>query len=112
MDFNLKKSLGQNFLQDNNILNNIVNASNIKPNSLVIEVGPGSGNLTKKIASVADFVLCYEIDTRLEEILTEELYEFNNIEIIYDDFLKRDIKSDIEVYQYDNLYLVANPWLK
>ncbi len=108
MDFEFKKSLGQNFLTDKNILENIVNVSEIEPNSLVIEVGPGSGNLTKEIAKVANYVLCYEIDTRLEEILSENLYEFNNIDIIFDDFLKRDIKSDIENYKYDNLYLVAN----
>ena len=108
MDFNFKKSLGQNFLQDKNILENIVKVSNIKPNSLVIEVGPGSGNLTKYIARTATHVLCYEIDNRLEEILSETLYEFKNIDIIFDDFLKRDIKSDIEKYNYDNLYLVAN----
>lgn len=108
MDFEFKKSLGQNFLQDKNILENIVKSANIEPNSLVIEVGPGSGNLTKYIAKVATHVLCYEIDTRLEEILSENLYEFNNIDIIFDDFLKRDIKLDIEKYKYDNLYLVAN----
>ena len=108
MDFNFKKSLGQNFLIDKNILENIVKVSNIDQNSLVIEVGPGSGNLTKFIALKATHVLCYEIDTRLEEILSENLYEFNNIDIIFDDFLKRDIKKDIENYNYDNLYLVAN----
>ena len=108
MDFEFKKSLGQNFLQDKNILENIVKVSNILPNSLVIEVGPGSGNLTKFIAKIAKHVLCYEIDTRLDEILSENLYEFNNINIIFDDFLKRDINKDIEKYNYDNLYLVAN----
>ncbi len=108
MDFEFKKSLGQNFLTDKNILQNIVKASNIESNSLVIEVGPGSGNLTKYIAKVATHVLCYEIDTRLEEILSENLYDFNNIDIIFDDFLKREIQKDIENYKYDNLYLVAN----
>ena len=108
MDFNFKKSLGQNFLQDKNILENIVKVSNIKSNSLVIEIGPGSGNLTKEIAKVADYVLCYEIDNRLEEILDENLYQYNNINIIYDDFLKRDIEEDIKQYQFNNLYLVAN----
>ena len=108
MDFELKKSLGQNFLTDKNILENIVNVANILPNSLVVEVGPGSGNLTKFIAKKATHVLCYEIDTRLEEILSENLYEFNNVDVIFDDFLKRDINKDIKKYTYDNLYLVAN----
>jgi len=108
MDFNFKKSLGQNFLTDKNILERIATSANIQGNSLVIEVGPGSGNLTRFIANLATHVLCYEIDTRLEEILDENLVEFNNIDIIYDDFLKRDINSDIKKYSYDNLYLVAN----
>ena len=108
MDFQFKKSLGQNFLQDKNILKKIVSVSDIKENSLVIEIGPGSGNLTKEIAKVANKVLCFEIDTRLEEILDFELREYNNIDIIYDDFLKRDIKKDLENYSYQNLYVVAN----
>ena len=108
MDFNFKKSLGQNFLHDKNILSKIVEVANISGNSLVIEVGPGSGNLTKYIARYATNVLCYEIDNRLESILDQELIEFNNIDIIFDDFLKRDINKDIEKYNYDNLYLVAN----
>ena len=108
MDFNFKKSLGQNFLTDKNILTKIVEVSDIKENSLVIEVGPGSGNLTKELAKTKANILCYEIDTRLEPILDQELKEFNNINIIFDDFLKRDIKTDIEKYTYDNLYLVAN----
>lgn len=108
MEFNFKKSLGQNFLKDKNILEKIVEVSNIEPNSLVIEVGPGSGNLTKYLASAATNVLCYEIDTRLEEILSDNLYEFKNIKIIFDDFLKRDIKKDIKEFNYNNLYLVSN----
>ena len=107
-NFNYKKSLGQNFLQDINILTNIVKAANITDKSLVVEVGPGSGNLTREIAKVASHVLCYEIDERLETILDKNLIEYKNIDIIFDDFLKRDIKKDIEKYEYDNLYLVAN----
>ena len=108
MNFEFKKSLGQNFLTDKNILENIVKVANIEPNSLVIEVGPGSGNLTKYIAKYATNVLCYEIDTRLEEILSENLYKYNNIDIVFDDFLNRNIKEDIKKYTYDNLYLVSN----
>lgn len=107
-DFNFKKSLGQNFLQDKNILENIVATANVSDNSLTIEIGAGSGNLTKEIAKVSKHVLCYEIDTRLENILDESLKDYNNIHIIFDDFLKRDIKEDIKNYEYDNLYLIAN----
>ena len=108
MEFEFKKSLGQNFLQDKNILKKIVDVSNIKDNSLVVEIGPGSGNLTKEIAKVASIVLCYEIDKRLEPILKNNLQVFNNIDIIFDDFLKRDIRDDLKKYSYNNLYVIAN----
>ena len=107
-NFKFKKSYGQNFLQDKNIIKSIVEKTNIKENSLVIEVGPGSGALTTELAKVAKNVLSYEIDTRLEETLDENLKEFDNIEIIYDDFLTRNIKEDIASYSYDNIYFVAN----
>ena len=107
-DFKFKKSFGQNFLQDENILKNIVNGTNILPNSLVIEIGPGAGALTKYLSKVGEKVLAYEIDTRLEEILDENLKDCHNVDIIFDDFLKRDIKNDIATYQYENIYVVAN----
>lgn len=107
-DFKFKKSFGQNFLNDKNIIHNIVDKTKIEDNSLVIEVGPGSGALTSELAKVAKNVVSYEIDTRLEDILDENLREYNNISIIYDDFLNRDINSDIKEYTYDNIYFVAN----
>ena len=103
-DFIFKKSYGQNFLKDHNIIENIVKGANIKENSLVIEIGPGSGALTQELSLVAKNVLCYEIDERLEEILDENLKECHNVEIIYDDFLKRNINTDIINYSYDNIY--------
>ena len=75
---------------------------------MVIEIGPGSGNLTKKLLKKADFVLLYEIDTRLKKILSRELLEFNNYDIIWDDFLYRDVKEDLKKYNYKNIYIVAN----
>ena len=107
-DFKFKKSFGQNFLNDKNIIHNIVDKTNILDNSLVIEVGPGSGVLTKELAKVAKNVLSYEIDTRLEDVLDENLREFSNVSIIYDDFLNRNITDDISEYNYDNVYFVAN----
>ena len=107
-DFKFKKSFGQNFIQDDNIIKNIVNKTNIEENSLVIEVGPGSGVLTKELARVSKNVLSYEIDDRLEDILDENLKDYTNVEIIYDDFLTRDIKNDIKEYSYQNIYFVAN----
>ena len=107
-DFKFKKAFGQNFLKDNNVITNIVKGSDIKPNSLVIEVGPGSGALTKELSLYAKDVLSYEIDTRLEEILDENLVNCHNVKIIFDDFLSRDIKEDIKDYDYENIYVVAN----
>lgn len=107
-NFVFKKKFGQNFLKDDNILNNIVKVADIEPNSLIIEIGIGAAALTKKLASTNNQVLGYEIDLTLKDVLTEVLYDYNNIDIIYDDFLKRNIKSDIEKYSYNKLYVVAN----
>ena len=107
-NFNFKKKFGQNFIIDENIIDSIINKAEIDKNTLVIEIGPGAGSLTYKLAKNAKNVLCYEIDTTLKEILESNLKEFNNIEIIYNDFLKQNIKDGIKKYTYDKLYVVAN----
>ncbi len=107
-NFNFKKKFGQNFIIDENVIDSIINKANIDRNTLVIEIGPGFGSLTYKLAKNAKNVLCYEIDTSLKKILNDNLKEFSNIEIIYNDFLKQDIKEDIKKYNYEKLYVVAN----
>lgn len=107
-NFDFKKTLGQNFLKDDNIVNKIVNATEYKKNNLIIEIGPGAGALTKKLLPKVDKALLYEIDTRLEKILNKELSEYNNYDIIFDDFLNRNVNDDISNYNFDNLYIVAN----
>ena len=107
-NFDYKKSLGQNFLQDNNVIEKIVSAINYEDNNLVIEIGPGSGAMTKELLKRVDFAILYEIDTRLEKILFKELSDYVNYELIFDDFLKRNIGNDLSKYNYDNLYIVAN----
>ena len=107
-NFVFKKKFGQNFLLDQNILNNITNLANIDKQTLVIEIGVGAGALTTKLAPLAKNVLGYEIDQTLKESLSEILKENNNIDIIFDDFLSRNIKDDLKKYQYDNLVVVAN----
>ena len=92
-DFNFKKKYGQNFLRDNSIPRKIVDVSKIPDNTLVIEIGPGAGALTKELAKVAKQVLCYEIDESLEDILDQALLEYTNVSVIYDDFLKRIIMT-------------------
>lgn len=106
-DFNFKKKYGQNFLKDKNKVKKIVDSANIKDNSLVIEVGPGGGILTTELSLKADNVLCYEIDLELKPIL-ENKFSKNNVKIIFDDFLNRNIENDIEKYNYDNLYFISN----
>lgn len=106
--FEFKKKYGQNFLKDDSIPNKIVNVSNIKEDSLVIEIGPGAGSLTSKLVTKAKQVLAYEIDDSLENILDENLVGYDNVDIIFDDFLKRNIKEDLKKYSYTNLYVIAN----
>lgn len=106
--FEFKKSLGQNFLKEDSIVKKIVSCANIKEKTLVIEIGPGAGALTKVLSKQAQNVLAYEIDSRLEIILDKELLHHENVKIIFDDFLKRNIKKDLENYSYDHLYVVAN----
>ncbi len=107
-EFKFKKQFGQNFIIDENILNNIVKAVNVDKNNLVIEVGCGAGALTNKLIKNFDNVIGYEIDSSLRLILKKLDNENENVEIIFDDFLKRNIKKDLEKYKYENLYLVAN----
>ena len=107
-DFNFKKKFGQNFIIDENIIDSIINKADIDKNTLVIEIGPGAGSLTYKLAKNAKNVICYEIDTTLKDILKNNLKEFDNVDIIYNDFLKQNIKEDIKKYNYDKLYVVAN----
>lgn len=106
--FDYKKNLGQNFLQDKNIIDKIVNAPDYGDNNLVIEIGPGAGDLTKELLKKVDRAILYEVDTRLEKILNKELSTFVNYELIFDDFLNRDVNKDISKYDFDNLYIVAN----
>lgn len=106
--FNLKKMYGQNFIIDENIINNIINSSNIDKDTLVIEIGPGAGSLTYKLSMSAKNVLCYEIDTTLKELLKDNLSDCNNVDIIFKDFLKANVLDDIKKYEYKKLYVVAN----
>ena len=107
-NFNFKKNYGQNFIIDENIINSIVNRANITDDTLVIEIGPGAGALTLKLSKQAKNVLCYEVDNSLSEILNDTLKGCSNVDIIFKDFLKVNIKEDIKKYEYKQLYVVAN----
>lgn len=106
--FIFKKKYGQNFLKDINKVKRIVECANIEDNSLIIEVGPGGGILTTELSLKADNVICYEIDLDLKNILENKFKNYDNVKIIFDDFLNRNIENDIENYNYDKLYFVSN----
>ncbi len=108
MKFDYKKSLGQNFLNDDNIINKIVSSSCIDKDTLVIEVGPGAGSLSKKIIPLSGYSLLYEVDERLKPILYHELSSYSNYDIIFNDVLKQDILKDISKYNYKKIYFIAN----
>lgn len=104
-----KKNFGQNFLIDNNITRNIVINAAVDENVNVLEIGPGIGSLTQELARKANKVVSVEIDERFKPILSENLSEFNNLEIVFEDFLKLDLTSFINEY-FDNkpIVVVAN----
>ena len=103
-DFDYKKSLGQNFLIDNNIIKKISESFVVNSDDLIIEIGPGSGALTKELIKKGCNVICFEIDTRLKEKLS--LIESNNLNIVYEDFLKVDLKEWTKGYK--RLFFVGN----
>ena len=103
--FDYKKSLGQNFLKDKNIINKIVNSFNTNNDDLIIEIGPGAGSLTQELVKKNSDVLCFEIDKRLEEYLSK--INSNNLKIIYEDFLKINLVDYIDK-KYKNIYFIGN----
>ncbi|GAA3184016.1 16S rRNA (adenine(1518)-N(6)/adenine(1519)-N(6))-dimethyltransferase RsmA [Lentilactobacillus kefiri] len=105
-----KKSLGQNFLTDLGVLDNIVEAAEITKDDNVIEIGPGIGGLTEQLAKAANKVLGFEIDANLLPVLDETLAPYDNVEIINQDILKANL-PDIISQSFDSdkkLKVVAN----
>ncbi len=90
-DFSLSKSLGQNFLTDKGIIDEIIEAAEIGEDSLGIEIGPGIGVLTAEAAALAGKVVAVEIDKNLIPILSETLAEFSNVKVVNKDILKTDL---------------------
>lgn len=108
--FTFKKSLGQNFLIDLNILENIVQKAGVTENSGVIEIGPGIGSLTEQLALKAKQVVAFEIDHRLIGVLKDTLQAYNHVEVIHEDILKADLHGAIATYfaDVDDIRVVAN----
>jgi 16S rRNA (adenine1518-N6/adenine1519-N6)-dimethyltransferase len=108
--FAFKKSLGQNFLIDPNILRIIAAHAELDPRTGVIEVGAGIGALTEELAKQAGRVLAFEIDRRLIPILEETLQPYANVKVIHQDVLKADLKSMVNSYLVgmEKIKVVAN----
>ena len=89
--FSFKKSLGQNFLIDPNVLHNIVSHAELTKESAAIEIGPGIGALTEHLARNAGQVVAFEIDQRLLPVLEDTLSPYDNVEIVHSDILKANV---------------------
>lgn len=107
-DFNYKKKFGQNFLKDDHIVERIVVESNIPEDTLVVEVGPGKGVLTRQLSKKAENVICYEIDEELQYDLIKLQKDYSNVSIKFCDFLSADLINDIKAYDYKHLYFISN----
>lgn len=94
--FSFKKSLGQNFIVEPNILHRMIERAGVTEETGVIEIGPGIGALTEQLAKNAKKVIAFEVDGRLLPILEENLAPYSNIEIIYQDVLKTNLHEIIE----------------
>ncbi|MFJ8066772.1 16S rRNA (adenine(1518)-N(6)/adenine(1519)-N(6))-dimethyltransferase RsmA [Psychrobacillus sp. NPDC096426] len=108
--FSFKKSLGQNFLIDPNILRNIVGHAELTKDSAAIEIGPGIGALTEHLARAAGKVIAFEIDQRLLPVLEDTLSPYDNVEIVHSDILEADVKQLFadKLEDYKDVMVVAN----
>ena len=108
--FTFKKSFGQNFLTDTNILQKIVDTAEIDKNVNVIEIGPGIGALTEFLAENAAEVMAFEIDERLVPILEDTLRDHDNVKVINEDVLKADLQTRVKEFGNPDLSIkvVAN----
>ncbi|WP_430483445.1 16S rRNA (adenine(1518)-N(6)/adenine(1519)-N(6))-dimethyltransferase RsmA [Rossellomorea marisflavi] len=108
--FSFKKSLGQNFLIDPNILRNITDHAGLSKETAAIEIGPGIGALTEHLARTSGKVVAFEIDQRLIPILEDTLSPYDNVTIVNQDVLEADVASiiEMELAGYEDIMVVAN----
>lgn len=108
--FSFKKSLGQNFLIDTNILKKIVSFADLTEESGAIEIGPGIGALTEQLARSSKKVVAFEIDQRLLPILQDTLSPYPNVKVIHKDVLEADVQGVMaeEFSGISDLMVVAN----
>lgn len=96
--FSFSKSLGQNFLIDENVLNKILDAANLGKKTGVIEIGPGAGTLTRELCQSSEKVVAIEIDKALIPVLGKSLAEFDNVTLLNNDILKTDLNEITQTY--------------
>lgn len=112
--YNIKanKSLGQNFLINQQVVEEIVKSANINKEDLIMEIGPGLGTLTQFLLEEAGKVICIELDTKMIQILNDRFSLFDNFQVINQDVLKTDlktlIKNEKETGKIKNVKIVAN----
>lgn len=106
--FDFRKKYGQNFLVDKNILDKIVAAADISRDDCVLEIGPGIGTMTQRLAEEAGEVVAVEIDGNLIPILEETLSGYDNVTVIHDDILKVDIEDIAKRHGGRPMKVVAN----
>ena len=106
------KSLGQNFLIDEEVIAEIVNGSGVGEDSLVVEIGPGEGALTEHLAEMAGHVIAVDLDERMIKLLKVKLFGYDNVELIHGDILELDLSKLIEErlseYNLTNVRIVGN----
>ena len=113
-NFRVKKYFGQNFLSDSFVISKIISSANISKDTVVLEIGPGKGALTKGLLKVSKKVIAYEVDNEVIPILKENTKPYTNLEIINEDILKTDLTylNDYseEVITVSNLpYYITSP---
>jgi 16S rRNA (adenine1518-N6/adenine1519-N6)-dimethyltransferase len=107
-EFAFQKRFGQNFLIDQNIIEKIISGSNVTKSDIIIEIGPGIGNLTQYLCEAAEKVIAIEIDKKLIPILKDTLLDYNNLELINADILKVDLNALVKPYEGKSIKVVAN----
>lgn len=104
-----RKKFGQNFLTDGNIVRGIVEASGVGPEDCVLEIGPGIGTMTQYLSEAAGRVICVEIDESLRPVLEFTLQDCDNVDVIWQDILRTDLKELADRYNGGRpLKVVAN----
>lgn len=98
-DMFAKKNYGQNFLVDPSVVEKIARNAIVSDHCVVFEIGPGIGALTQYLCEYATKVVSFEIDERLPDVLKDTLCEYDNFELVMEDFLNVDIRSYVETYR-------------